>query len=175
MFPVFFAIQSSAPLRAGSDGSLSESPLAQRALHPGKTLAQHMGIDLRGSHIRMPQQRLHGTNVAAMPEQLGGEGVPEGMAASGLAHGGAPQRLLDRFLDGADMNVMAHDLAILVRAQAGGRKQPLPFERARRIRVLAAQRKRQADRRLIERLLAFPGVEDTLLALKQTADQCGGQ
>ena len=156
-------------------GSLPESPLAQRALHPGKPLAQHMGIDLRGSHIRMPQQRLHGANVAATPEQLGGEGVPEGMTAGGLVHARAPQRLLDRFLDGADMNVMTHDLAILVRAQAGGRKQPLPFERARRVRVLAAQGKRQADRRLIERLPALPGIEDTLLALEQTADQRGGQ
>ena len=69
------------PVVRRGGGSLPESLLAQRALHPGKPLAQHMGIDLRGSHIRMPQQRLHGANVAATPEQLGDEGVPEGMTA----------------------------------------------------------------------------------------------
>jgi hypothetical protein len=62
------------PVMRRGGGSLPESPLAQRALHSGKPLTQHMGIDLRGSHIRMPQQRLHGTNVATTPEQLGGKG-----------------------------------------------------------------------------------------------------
>lgn len=134
-----------------------------------------MGIDLRGTHIGMTQQRLYGAYVAATPEQLGGKSMPEGMATGGLADTRATQSLLDRFLYGGHVNVMTHDLTILVRAQAVGGKQPLPFERARRARVLAAQRKRQADRCLEKGLMAFLGLEDVLLALQQTADQGRGQ
>ena len=66
--PRLFGHSIASPVMRRGGGSLPESPLAQRALHPGKPLTQHMGIDLRGTHIRMPQQCLHGANVAATPE-----------------------------------------------------------------------------------------------------------
>lgn len=55
--------------------------LAQRALHGATTPLQHVGVALRGAHVRMPQLVLHRANVRAPFQKVGGEGVAQSMAA----------------------------------------------------------------------------------------------
>ena len=43
-----------------------------------------MGVDHGCRHILMTQQRLHGTNVVAAFQQMGGEAVAHGMATARL-------------------------------------------------------------------------------------------
>lgn len=52
-----------------------------------------MGVDHGGGDIAMAEQLLHGANVIAALEQVGGEAVPEGVATGGFgeAGGGAGQ------------------------------------------------------------------------------------
>lgn len=61
-------------------------------------LAYHMGINLGGFYIKMPQQFLHGSYITARAQQLGCKTMPEGMA--GNAFMGKPafsHRALKRF------------------------------------------------------------------------------
>lgn len=51
--------------------------LSKRTDHTGKTLAQHMRIDLRRAYIGVPQQRLHGPDITATAQQLGGQNCGE--------------------------------------------------------------------------------------------------
>ena len=37
--------------------------------------ARHVGIDLRGGNVAVPEQHLHHAQVGAMVQQMGGEGV----------------------------------------------------------------------------------------------------
>src|SRR5690606_7050770 len=57
---------------------------AQRTADAGKCLPKHMGINLCGTHIGVPQQRLHRTDITAPAQQLGGERMPEGVATGWL-------------------------------------------------------------------------------------------
>ena len=45
----------------------------------GEVLKIEMGVDLRGTDIRMPQQLLHRTQVTARLQHVAGKGVPQGM------------------------------------------------------------------------------------------------
>ena len=49
---------------------------------PFEFLYRVMGIHLRGRKVRMAQQFLHGIQVSAMFEQVGGEGVAQDVGAS---------------------------------------------------------------------------------------------
>ncbi len=44
-----------------------------------QSLARNMGVDGGGRNIRMPQEHLYGPQVSAMVEQMGGEGMAQGM------------------------------------------------------------------------------------------------
>jgi len=65
-------------------------------LHPGKGITKDMGINLRSTHIGMPQQRLH--------------------------------RI--------DMQMVPHDVALIVSTQPLRGEQPLPLKRPRRVMML---------------------------------------
>src|SRR5690606_11139606 len=75
---------------------------AQRALHTGEALAEHVGIDLCSSHVGMAKQRLHRTNIAATAQQLGRKGMAERMAAGWLAYRRFAHRKPNRLLYSGD-------------------------------------------------------------------------
>ena len=50
--------------------------LAVQCLEP---LVGHVGIDLGGGEIRVAQQHLHHSQIGAVIEQVGGEGVTQGV------------------------------------------------------------------------------------------------
>ncbi len=53
--------------------------LAVQRLEP---LVGHVGVDLGGGEIRVAQQHLHYPQIGAMVEQMGGEGVAQGVGES---------------------------------------------------------------------------------------------
>jgi hypothetical protein len=75
--------------------------------------ARHMGIDLGGREIAMTKQHLHHAQICAMIEQMGGEGVAQGMGR---------ERLADPGLDGIALDELPEGLAGHAVATAG-RKQ----------------------------------------------------
>ena len=58
---------------------------------------QDMGVDHGGADIFVTKQFLHGTDIIPILEQVGGKGVPEGMAGYTFAYSGCP----GSFFDGA--------------------------------------------------------------------------
>jgi hypothetical protein len=78
-----------------------------RAPYGEASTVEHMVIDHRGSDVVVPQEFLHGANVVAVLEQMGGEGVPKGMAGRTLVNPGLPNGVFDRPLDRALVDVMA--------------------------------------------------------------------
>jgi len=48
---------------------------AQRVLHGQPPALEHVGVDLCGAHIRMPELFLHRADIRPALEKMGGEGV----------------------------------------------------------------------------------------------------
>ena len=60
-------------------------PLAiQRAAHAQRTLIEHMGVDHGGADIFVAEEFLDGANVIAVFQEVGGEGMTEGVTANVL-------------------------------------------------------------------------------------------
>src|SRR3990172_1708124 len=52
-----------------------------RATYPGRPPVEHVGVDLRGAHVAVPQQLLNGPDVVAVLKQMRREGVAKGRPA----------------------------------------------------------------------------------------------
>ena len=100
-------------------------------MHPGKGITKDMGINLRSTHIGMPQQRLH--------------------------------RI--------DMQMVPHDVALIVSTQPLRGEQPLPLKRPRRVRVFTPERVGQARVALVKRILLARGTLDTCFVIPQRLNQ----
>ncbi len=88
----------------------------------------------------MAEELLDRADVGAVLEQMGGEGVPEGVAGDALRGPSALRRLLHRALEHGGVQVVADELARLgIAGEAGGRKDPLPAPLAPRVRILPFQ------------------------------------
>tara|TARA_R110000824_G_C14764073_1_gene630135 strand:- start:104 stop:340 length:237 start_codon:yes stop_codon:yes gene_type:complete len=77
-----------------------------------------MRIDLRGSNIRMAQQRLHRANIATSAQEFGSEGMTECVAAGGFTNTGITHRQFYRTLHAAYMAVMPNTVAIFIKAKS---------------------------------------------------------
>lgn len=89
-----------------------------------------MGIDLRGAHVFMSQLLLNRADIHASFKQVGGEGMPQGVAAGLFGNTGAPYCHLDGLLNGAGIDMMTalHPAARIDGAAAGGKYiLPTPF------------------------------------------------
>ena len=62
------------------------------------TTIQHVSVDHRRSHVRMPQKLLHRANVVTGLEQLRRECVPEGVACHALRQSRSLHCVMDRVL-----------------------------------------------------------------------------
>ena len=76
-----------------------------------KALVEHMGIDLGGGDVGVAQHLLHGAQVGAMVQQMGGEGVAQ--------HVRADPRRRYAGLDGQVLEHLAEALARQRPAAAG--------------------------------------------------------
>ena len=65
-----------------------------------------MRINHRRANVLVAQEFLHGANIVAIGQEVGGEGMAERVAGHALRQSGLPHSLLDRFLDERFMNVV---------------------------------------------------------------------
>ncbi len=54
-----------------------------------------MGVDLGGGDVCMAEHELHGSQVCAMGQEVGGKGMTQHVRGDGFADSGRPRRLLD--------------------------------------------------------------------------------
>lgn len=81
----------------------------QRAKYGKAAAVEHMGIDLRGLHIRMAEQFLHRADVLPGFEQMRGKRMAKGMRRSGLIDTNPTYCITNRALNGFLMQMMAID------------------------------------------------------------------
>ena len=74
--------------------SCTEHPVG-RAPDAGRTTVEDMRVDHGRVHVPVAQQFLDGLDIVAVREQVGREGVPQGVPAGPLGDAGPPDRLLD--------------------------------------------------------------------------------
>src|SRR6266700_2402909 len=116
----------------------------QRAHHASPTLVQHVRVDHRRRDVRMPEQLLHGADVVAIVQQMGGKGMAQRVAGHALVDTGGPRRFLHRALQYRIIEVMAANRSVLrVNGTMFGRKHVLPGPFITGARVLARERERQ--------------------------------
>ena len=73
------------------------------------TLVQHMGVDHDCFYIFVPKQLLHGADVIAGFQQVGGKRVAEGMRGNAFVYAGFLGRRTDSFLDACFVEMMPAD------------------------------------------------------------------
>ncbi len=57
-------------------------------------------VDLRGGDVGVPEHRLHGTEIGAAVEEMGGERMPEAVRRDAAVERRAPEILLQELPDG---------------------------------------------------------------------------
>ena len=99
-----------------------------------------MSVDHRRLHALVPQELLQGSNVVAVDQQVGGEGVAEGMAGRQLDDPRSPPGIMEGALKAPLVEMMAPALSGAgVPVEAGRRKDELPAPLPRRPGILPRQ------------------------------------
>lgn len=102
---------------------------------------EDVGVDHGGGDVAVAEQLLDGADVVAGFEEVGGEGVAEGVAADALGELCGERCLADGTLnDGFVEVVTAALVGFGVVVDAGGGEEPLPRPFAGGVRVLASER-----------------------------------
>ena len=83
------------------------------AVHAQGASIEHMGVDHGCFHILMAHQLLNRADVLAALQQVGGEGMAEGVGRSRLCDAGRQHSVAHRFLDHTGIQVVAPLLAPL--------------------------------------------------------------
>ena len=105
-----------------------------------------MGIDHGGGDVLVAEQLLHGANVVAALQQVGGKAVPEGMAACWFAQASGAHGEFDRVLDVLFMDMMATRFAAgWIEGESGGGKDVLPGPGSDGARIFSLQCVGQKD------------------------------
>ncbi len=128
-----------------SDGDLSKMDYyVEGADDAAPAFVEDVGVDHGGGHVAVAEQFLHGADVIAGFEQVGGEAVAQRVRVRRLVDPGAPRGLFDVALDGLFVDVVAADhAAARVGAVAGGGKDVLPAPFAAGVRIFTLQGMRQ--------------------------------
>gem|GEM_PF-4735222 len=93
----------------GPDRAVAPSSEIERAGDADSRAIQYMGVDHGRRHVSVTEQLLNGTDVVVRLQQMGGETVPEGVAADPLDDPAAPRSLLHGTLQSALVQVMTTD------------------------------------------------------------------
>ena len=87
----------------------------QRARRAARRHLEHMGVDHGGAYVGMAKQLLHGADVGAGLQEVGGEGVAQGVWRGRFWNACRLQCLLECTLKGLVVGVVpAHDFAAWV-------------------------------------------------------------
>lgn len=81
-------------------------PSIQRAADCLWTSIERMGINHGGFDTLVPKQFLHGADIVAVLQEVGGETMPEGVGGDGFVYPGGLGGLLDGFLQAGFMDVV---------------------------------------------------------------------
>ena len=128
------------PLRIKSGGLVGGQQPVGGASDAGRPAIEHVGIDHRGRHVAVAQQLLDRPDVGTVLQQMGGEGVAEGVAAGALGDARTAYRGLHRALQDGFVQVMPAALARLaVQVGTRGGEDPLPAPLAAGPRILPGQ------------------------------------
>ena len=73
----------------------------------GGAAVQHVGVDHGGGHVAVAEELLDGADVGAVLQEVGGEGVAEGVAGGSLRDARAAYGVTDCALHGGLVEVMA--------------------------------------------------------------------
>ena len=88
---------------------------------------EDVSVDHGGGDVLVAEQLLHSADVAALFQQMRGEGVTQGVATRALGDSGSQKRAVDGPLDDGFMKVMPAPLAgFLVEIDTRRREDPLP-------------------------------------------------
>lgn len=72
-----------------------------------EVLPGHMGIDLGGGDATMPQHHLNGAEVCASLQQVGGEGMPQGVGGKALGNSRTPRITLQSIPKGLSAHLIS--------------------------------------------------------------------
>ena len=99
-----------------------------------------MGVNLGGTDIFVAEQLLHGPDVVARFEQVGGKAVAKSMARGMLCDAGLCNSGFDGTLKAGGMDMVPpNDITARVFGQISSRKEPLPTKFLTLARLLAGQ------------------------------------
>jgi len=99
-----------------------------------------MGVDHGGFDVFVSEEFLNGANVVAVLEEVGGEGVTEGVRGDGFLDAGFLGGSTDGFLEQAGVEVVAHGLfGFGVYGERRGGEEVLPDEFAGGVGVFAGE------------------------------------
>ena len=115
----------------------------ERADDAAIALVEHVGVDQGGFDVAMTEEFLDGADVVAVLEEVGGEGVAEGMTTDALGDGGRSNGLFEGFLESAFVKVIALPFKrdFILNAFTGW-KDPLPLPHSIGIGIFTIQGKR---------------------------------
>ena len=82
-------------------GRAANSEKVQGAFHPAATCAKDVGVDHGGRDIIVPQELLHGADIGAALEGVGGETMAESVAAGAFGQPDPGDGRLDRLVNGS--------------------------------------------------------------------------
>jgi hypothetical protein len=118
------------------------------------------------------EELLHGADVVARFEEVGGEAVAQRVAGRGLGDSRLLHRAPDGSLDAAFVKVMASaDSFVRIDREVRGRKEPLPSPTRGGVWVLAIEGARKFDARESCRTILLVAAADGLQMLLKARDQ----
>jgi len=101
---------------------------------------EDVGVDHRGIEVCVAEEFLDGADVGAGFQEMGGEGVAEGVAGGGLEDFGAGDGVADKALEDGFVEVVASALTgARIGVGARGGEDPLPAPLAACVEVLAVE------------------------------------
>ena len=113
---------------------------------PDGPAVEHVRVDHRGADVVVPQQLLHGPDVASVFQEVGGEGVPERVRRGAFAELRPTTGVEHGALQHGLVKMMATALSCRpVGVQPRGGEDPLPGPFAARVRIFAGESPGQLD------------------------------
>jgi hypothetical protein len=140
----------------------------QRAMNPETAAVEDVGVNHGRFNIGMAEEFLDGADVVAGFEQVGGEGVAEGVAADGLGDAGGAGCAADFLLQAGSIRVMtAEDARARIDREPIRGKDVLPLPLAGGGRILTLEGIRQEDSAGSEGTIGIEHMADTLQMILQ--------
>jgi hypothetical protein len=134
----------------------------QRTMNAEPAAIEDMGVDHGCFDIGMAEEFLDGADIVAGFEQVGGEGVTEGVATDGLGYAGNAGRPADFLLQAGYIRVMtAEDARARIDREPVRGKDVLPLPLAGGGGILALKGIRQVDAAGSERTIGIEHTADT--------------